>query len=128
MKFDYRFYEGKFLPIIPVKLYGKQGEIQPLAYVDSGASYSLFHADVAEILGLSLEEGEPHEMVMGDGNALTVYVHRIPIAIAGKEFTAAIGFSKGIGIGFNIIGRKDIFDQFIICFNEKERRIELTSH
>ncbi|MBS3140367.1 hypothetical protein J4479_05165 [Candidatus Woesearchaeota archaeon] len=57
MKFSYRFYEGKFLPIIPISLTENGKLIQMRAYVDTGASYSLFHAKVAEILGLDVEKG-----------------------------------------------------------------------
>ena len=35
-----------------------------------------------------------------------------------------IGFSRRLGIGFNIIGRKDIFERFKICFDEKEKMVE----
>jgi len=32
--------------------------------------------------------------------------------------------SKQLGIGFNIIGRKDVFERFKICFDEKEKVVE----
>lgn len=124
MKFDYRFAEGQFLPIISLKLRGRQEWIESTAYVDSGASYSRFHAEIAEILGLTLENGELREMSVGDGNMLKVYLHEIEILIAEREVKASIGFSKGIGIGFNIIGRKSIFEKFLVCFNEKEKYVE----
>src|SRR3989338_6606807 len=111
MKILYRFHDGKHLPIVDIKLKSCDGWYNTRAYVDSGASYSLFHADVAELLGLELEHGELTEMIAGDGDSLKVYIHRVPIFCADKEFTASIGFSKDIGVGFNIIGRKDIFDR-----------------
>jgi|SRR3989344_3240613 len=126
MKILYRFHDGKHLPIVDIKLKSCDGWYNTRAYVDSGASYSLFHADVAEILGLVLESGELIEMTVGDGDSLKVYIHRIKIICGGEEFTASIGFSKGIGVGFNIIGRKDIFDWFIVCFHEQEKFLELT--
>ena len=126
MKFSYRFYEGKFLPIIPISLTENGKLIQMRAYVDTGASYSLFHAKVAEILGLDVEKGILYELVVGDGDILKVYLHSVTISLAGKEFKVTIGFSKNIGVGFNILGRKDIFDKFIICFNEKDKEISFT--
>ncbi len=99
MKFEYRFSEGQFLPIVSLKLRGKEEWIESTAYVDSGASYSIFHAEIAEILGLALEEGELREMSVGDGNILKVYLH---------------------------IGRKSIFERFLVCFNEKEKYVEFT--
>ncbi len=41
-----------------------------------------------------------------------------------KEFEAAVGFSRHLGIGFNVIGRLDIFERFTICFDESEKMIE----
>lgn len=111
---------------MPIQLKGRREWLRTRAYVDTGASYSLFPADVAEVLGFNLEEGELHEMVVGDGNTLKVYVHKIMISLAGKEFIASIGFSKGMGVGFYIIGRKDIFEKFVVCFNEKDKFVEFT--
>src|SRR3989338_6705270 len=98
MKFGYRFAEGQFLPIISLKLKGKEEWVESAAYVDSGASYSIFHSEIAEILGLVLEEGELREMSVGDGNILKVYLHEVLISLENKEFKAYIGFSKGIGV------------------------------
>ena len=41
------------------------------------------------------------------------------------EFEAEIGFSRQLGIGFNIIGRKDIFERFVICFDESNKIVEI---
>lgn len=128
MKYKYQFFDGEFLPIIPLKLKGKTETIEVKTYIDTGASYCLFHADIAEILGLILEEGTTTEMVLGDGNILKVYLHHIPITIAEREFTAIVGFSKGLGIRFNITGRKGIFDKFRVCFNERDKEIEFIPH
>ena len=126
MRFDYKYYEGEYLPIVSIMLKGPNGSIRSRAYVDSGASYSIFHADVAEILGLRLEDGELREMTVGDGNILKVYIHNLSVSISEIDFTASIGFSKGIGTGFNIIGRKTIFDKFIVSFHEKDKYLEFT--
>ncbi|MEK6937478.1 MAG: hypothetical protein AABX04_00395 [Nanoarchaeota archaeon] len=79
-------------------------------------------------MGLTLEEGTITEMVLGDGNILKIYLHHLPITIADREFTVIVGFSKGLGIRFNIIGRKGIFDKFLVCFNEKDKEIEFIPH
>lgn len=95
-------------------------------YIDTGASFCLFHADVAGVLGLDLENGERREMVLGDGDSMEVYLHKIPVLLAEKEFAASIGFSKDLKIHFYIIGRLDLFEHFIICFHEKEKIVEFT--
>ena len=61
-------------------------------------------------------------------DVLLVFVHTLSVVIAGKEFEAKIGFSKNLNINMYIIGRKDIFEHFIISFNEKEKWIEFYPH
>ncbi len=123
MKFEYQELAGSLLPIVPIELKGKEW-ISFDAYVDSGASYSIFHADMAEDLGINLEEGKEDYISVADGSRIKIYMHNIDVKIANKVFNARIAFSKHLGVGFNIIGRLDIFDRFKICFDEKERSIE----
>jgi len=33
-------------------------------------------------------------------------------------YTLYIGFSEKLGVGFNLLGRKDIFDVFRVCFSD----------
>ncbi len=81
MKFTYQFFEEEYLPIVPISLKGKEEWIDFDAHIDTGASFCLFPADVAEILGVHLEEGEIRKMLLGDGNALTVYLHKLPVSL-----------------------------------------------
>jgi len=123
MKFNYTKFQGRFLPIISIRLKGKEW-VEFRAFVDSGAGYSIFQAEMAEILGLRLENGTESYVTVGDGSQIKVYIHRVKVRIAGQEFDATIGFSRHLGIGFNIIGRLDIFDRFRVCFDESERVVE----
>lgn len=58
MKFPYVRERGRFLPIITVQLKGAEDWITFDAFVDSGASYSVFKAEVGDILGLDVEKGK----------------------------------------------------------------------
>lgn len=115
---------GRYLPIIPLKVKGEDGWIIYNAFVDSGAGYSIFQSDVAEDLNLKLEDGKKEYVTIGDGSLIIVYIHQLEIQICEEEFEAAIGFSRRLGIGFNIIGRKDVFEKFKVCFDEKEKVVE----
>ena len=126
MKYAYLQERGKFAPIIPIKLKGRDRRIVFDAYVDSGASYSVFKPEIAEILGIEMDRGEKILVKVGDGSLITVYLHKVEIDLADKVFSATIGFSKQLGIGFNILGRKDIFDNFVVSFHEKEKYVEFT--
>ena len=125
MRFPYVQFRGMFSPIVPIRFRFKNGSwVEFKAYVDSGAGYSIFHAEITEILGLELEEGDKAYVTVGDGSLIPVYSHQIMIQLADEEFEAMVGFSRRLGIGFNIIGRKDIFERFRICFDEKEKVVE----
>mgnify|MGYP001616252669 CR=1 FL=1 len=128
MIYKYQFFEGEFLPVVNIALKSKKDSIKLKAFIDTGASYCLVHADVTEILGIDLEAGEKTEMVLGDGNILTVYLHEMAVSIGEIEFNARIGFSKGLGTGFDIIGRKGIYDKFIVSFNERDKEVEFIPH
>jgi hypothetical protein len=126
MRFPYIQERSKFLPIISLQIKSKIkiDWITFDAFVDSGASYSIFKAEIGDILGLEMEKGNKILITVGDGSLIVVYLHRLIIQIGDEKFEAEIGFSKQLGIGFNIIGRKDIFERFKVCFDEKEKVVE----
>ena len=111
------------MPIVPIELKGREW-VSYDAYVDTGAGYSVFHSDVAEDLEIDLEDGTKTYITVGDGSRIVVYLHKLLVNLAGQEVDVTIGFSRHLGIGFNIIGRLDIFDRFRICFDESERTVE----
>jgi len=126
MRYEYLQERGKFAPIIPFRLKGKDRWVTFDAYVDSGATYSICKPEIAEILGKEIARGEKLYVTVGDGSLITVYLHKLEIEVGGKRFVATIGFSKQLGIGFNILGRKGVFENFVIAFNERERYVEFT--
>lgn len=127
MRFPYReFSRGQFAPIVNVEVWTGGRWIGIDAYVDSGATYSIFHTDVAEILGLDYHRGRKIMIRVGDGNQIPVYAHKLPVQFAGHKFTAVIGFSQSLGVGFNLLGRVDFFDRFRVCFNDKEKVLDTT--
>jgi hypothetical protein len=62
-------------------------------------------------------------VVVGDGSYIPVYLFRIPVSIGEIEFTAEIGFSERLGVGFNLLGRRDFFDIFRVCFSDTEGKV-----
>lgn len=126
MRFPYFQLSPKyFAPIVPIKILGKDGWIDFEAYIDSGASYSIFKSDRAEILGLDYKKGQEFFLTVGDGGILKVYIHRLKVELANKNFVAHVGFSNQLGIAFNLLGRKSFFENFQICFNDAGRFVDL---
>jgi len=124
MKFSYMKLRGRDLPVIPLRIRGKEEWVGYNAFVDSGAGFSVFGSEVAEDLGLKLEDEGKKYVTVGDGSLMAVYLKELEIDIGGESFKSVIGFSRQLGIGFNILGRKSVFERFKICFNEREKVVE----
>jgi len=58
---------------------------------------------------------------VGDGSFIPVYLHDLQIQVGSEQFNAKVGFSDKLGVGFNLLGRADIFDRFKVCFQENQR-------
>lgn len=89
-------------------------------YVDSGAAYTVLHAEIATGVGFDYRTDEQTYLQVGDGSFIPVYLHDLEIQLGAERFTATVGFSEKLGIGFNLLGRVGLFSQFKICFQESK--------
>lgn len=119
IEFPYSFHKGYLMPIVPITISGHKVWV----YVDSGATFSIFHSDTANRLDIDIHTGKKQMIVVGDGSFIPVYFHSLPLEIGEFKLQAPIGFSERLGVGFDLLGRKGIFDNFQICFNEKEHKL-----
>lgn len=124
ISFKYSLLHGKFpAPIIPLQVKGPLGWREVWGYVDSGASFSIFGAADARRLGIDLTKVPETYATVGDGSQIAVYPRRLSVKIGPVQLTATIAFSPRLGVGFNLIGRKDIFERFDVTFRESKRLI-----
>ncbi|OIN97314.1 hypothetical protein AUJ66_03735 [Candidatus Desantisbacteria bacterium CG1_02_38_46] len=122
LTFPYISLHGKHpLPIIPLELKGPLGWKETMAYVDSGASFSIFSINEAHRLGIDYITGKEFMITVGDGSSIPVYLHRLSAKISRVSFKATIGFSPRLGVGFNLLGRKDVFERFDVTFSDSRR-------
>jgi hypothetical protein len=119
IEFPYTFHKGYLLPIIPITILDHRVWV----YVDSGAVFTILSIDDAHRLRIDWQNGRPQMIIVGDGSFITAYIHDLPIQIGEWKVTAPIGFSERLGVGFNLLGRKGIFDQFKVCFNDHTRKV-----
>jgi len=119
--FTYKPAGGRLSPVVSVgiRLDG-QWQVAEL-YVDSGAFYTLLHAQFAVDFGLDFKKGRKVFVQVGDGSLIPVYLHKLPLQIGPKRFKATVGFSEKLGVRFHLLGRQDVFERFRICFHEKRR-------
>ena len=127
MIFPYKKTGGlKYGPVAPIALMGVDRWVPFDAFVDPGADYSVFHSDVAVLMGLRLTSGKKKIVTVGDGDDMIVYLQTITVRFAGFVFKAPIAFSSALEAGFNLLGREVFFDKFQVCFNDRDKIVRVT--
>ena len=122
--FQYKQINKRYMPIIPVILYGPNKPLSIEAYVDSGATLSVFSYEIAKELNLNLKDTRTVYLVVGDGGFIPSKLIKIPVQIGNNKFICDVTFSERLGIGFNLIGRRGIFEHFNeVAFNEKAKEV-----
>jgi hypothetical protein len=118
--------QGHYAPIVYLQVWTGNRWLYLQAYVDSGASWSIFHADVAQLVGLKLARARRRYVALGNGSVIPVFLHRVRVRFAGAEFTVPAGFSDALKVGFNVLGRAGFFDRFAMSFNDRARLLTAT--
>lgn len=123
-EFSYLEKGGQYFPVIEVTLVHDSRAISLKALVDSGASFSVFHPEVAEYLGIALERGKKIYLT-GIGGRILGYLHILKLKLGRKVFRCKVVFSPEFKVSFNLLGRDNFFSPFVISFVEKKRKIIL---
>lgn len=116
---------GRHMPILRIEVeraFGMPLEVRAL--IDSGATHSLFHAQVAEALGLPVLRGRKMT-VRGIGADVEAYVHRVRVKVLDEFFECDIAFTYGLTLNQNLLGRKDFFERHHIEFREDQKTIRV---
>ena len=117
---------GRYAPIVYLQAWTGNRWLYLQAYVDSGASWTIFHSDVAQLLGLKFSHAKRRYMALGNGSVIPIYLARVRVRFAGREFIVPAGFSDALKVGFNLLGRAGFFDRFTMCFNDRARLLIAT--
>jgi len=64
-------------------------------------------------------------VTVGYSGSIPIYLHKPMVKIGTHEFKAIIEFSDRLGVSLNIIGRKSFFEEFAVCFDDKEKLLAL---
>jgi hypothetical protein len=81
---------------------------------------------VAAELGLDISRAKERMFIVADGIFIPAKLVKIPIEIAGRRRLAEVVFSDRLNIGFNLLGRKDVFEGFDeVIFRESRREFGL---
>src|SRR3989338_5228367 len=120
-EFRYAEFRGRTYPIVLLHIRNTKAETDAEALIDSGANVSIFRSDMADLLGINIEDGLRSESI-GISGKVSVFVHDVEIKLFDKWFPCKVGFSKQVTTRFNLLGREDFFIRHLITFNEKERK------
>ena len=124
----YKVYKGKLVPIVTLGIKHKETWYVTEAYVVSGATYSIFSHKFSDRIGLDIKGGKLIYAQVGDGGCIPTYLHDLEVQLGEERFTCTVGLSEKLGIGFNLLGRAGLFDQFKVCFDEKKYLVTFESH
>lgn len=116
--------QGNTFPVIPLTLKSGNKKKEFFALVDSGATISIFRTEVAESLGIKVDNGK-ETYLGGVGGRIKGYVHKVDTEVAGKKFLCPIVFSYEYLVSFNLLGRAAFFKNFKITFEENKNHLTL---
>jgi hypothetical protein len=115
-------------PHIPLVVEYKGKPIRFLPLLDSGADFSIFYRVHANELGINWTEGEDIHLVNADGSSFHAKQFRMKIFIEGFPVFARLCFVDKVFNCTPVLGRRDIFHNFIITIDERAKNVELRSH
>jgi len=124
LTFPYLRKGQQYFPVADVTLPIPGRPLTVKALVDSGASFSVFRAEVLEYLGIPLARGTPLYLE-GIGGRILGYRHRVPAQVGATKFPMTAVFSQELTVSFNLLGRQDFFQHFLVTFDERGRTVRL---
>jgi hypothetical protein len=128
MKFSYKKYNGILRPVIPIKLKNKGQEIGYQVFVDSGADFSLFNAEIGEAVGIDIKSGKLKTIFGVGGKTSLYYLHKVIIEIGNKEYEIEAGFMLDVAgkvMPYGLVGQRGFFENFIVKFDLLKEEINL---
>lgn len=120
-RFPYARLRGGSAPIIPIQIRGRRRWHKVWVYVDSGAYCSILRPDEAQRLGVDELLAQQVKITTSGGRTVTLKLYRLAARIGTWRGLVTFGVPQGFDLDFNLLGRKDVFEAFTICFNDRDR-------
>ncbi|MFB2922526.1 MULTISPECIES: hypothetical protein [Aerosakkonema] len=119
-RFPYQRLNGILQPVVAIGIKLETGWQRVDCYVDSGAAYSVFQAEIADKVGFDYRTGNRINLQVGTGSLMPIYLHDLEVQLGTERFICPVGFSANLGVKFNVLGKMGIFDRFRVCFQEAQ--------
>lgn len=116
-------------PIVPIYLFHEKSFIRLEALIDSGADFSVFHSEVADVLRIPWNKGTPNNFVGITGATGLVYFHTLKLKIGDSTKLISCGFSEDLSEeSYCILGQEGFFENFKVNFNLHSESIDIKSN
>ena len=123
LRFDYSIFRDAKAPVIPVEFWGKGRWHNLWVYVDSGASFTILHTYEARRLGVNLSKCKKFFIGTAGNHKIPVFLKTIRMRMGRTVFPVEVGFCRVLGGAFNLLGRKDVFSRFKVCFSDHDETV-----
>jgi hypothetical protein len=130
MKFSYKRFSPEVIrPVFPIGIsYGEQ-TVYYEVLVDSGADICIFDAEIGELLGIKVREGERHLVGGITGVQEPYFVHEVTLNVGGWKHKTKVGFMpRSQSDNYGIIGQIGLFDHYVVNFDYRKEEIELKGY
>ena len=126
MRFSYTRLRESTAPIIPIEVRGRRRWHKVWMYVDSGAYCSILRPEEAQRLEVDDLLPQRVDIRTSGGRTVALKVYRLATRIGTWRGVVTFGVPQGFDIDFNLLGRKDVFEHFVVSFNDAGRVLTLT--
>jgi len=128
IRFPYKRYRDQVAPVIPIKVLANGHWRRVVAYVDSGAAYSVLTVREAKRLGLLKIKARRVAVTTSGGRSNKISLHRLWVRLGKKRLSITFGVPRDFDVDFNLLGRRDLFGRFEVCFNDAQGVLTLIEH
>lgn len=112
-------------PIIPLRALAGHRWRRLHAYVDSGAAYSILTVSDARRMGLLKIKARRLAVTTSGGRTVSISLHRLWVKIGQERLSVTFGVPRGFDVECNLLGRRDFFLRYQICFDETHATLTL---
>jgi len=90
--------------------------------LDSGAEISLLNRQFIRTLNLTIEDGEPIDLMVANKDVARAYIHPVEIDFIDRRLTIQAAICPDWDTQ-NLLGMQGFFEQMVVAFDHAERRI-----
>lgn len=95
--------------------------------LDTGASFCIFRRIYGELLGLTIESGQPETLSTPMGSFLA-YGHDVTLVTLGLEFQTTVYFAADENFTRNVLGRQGWLDRVRLGLFDYEGKLLLSDY